>query len=228
MPPTDSRLKLTLFAATGGVGRHIFQQAIAAGHEVTVVARNPDSLTGAARTVRADLSSADPELLQSAVKGADAVLSALGARTIADAGIALRGTQAIVDAMKAVGSRRIVVVSASPLSTLPSPGRPNPPKYDPGEGFMMRHVLGPITKFFLRKVYADLALMEDLLRASDLDWTIARPPRLTNGRLSVKYRTALEQSLPGGMSISRADTAHMMLSVLQRPETVRHAVGVAS
>jgi putative NADH-flavin reductase len=210
------------------VGRHIFQQAIAAGHEVTVVARNPDSLTGAARTVRADLSSADPELLQSAVKGADAVLSALGARTIADAGIALRGTQAIVDAMKAVGSRRIVVVSASPLSTLPSPGRPNPPKYDPGEGFMMRHVLGPITKFFLRKVYADLALMEDLLRASDLDWTIARPPRLTNGRLSVKYRTALEQSLPGGMSISRADTAHMMLSVLQRPETVRHAVGVAS
>ncbi len=69
--------------------------------------------------------------------------------------------------------------------------------------------------------------MEDVLRASGLDWTAVRPPRLTNGRLTGNYRTALERNLPGGLVISRADVAHAMLAALRQPETIGHAIGVA-
>ena len=58
-------------------------------------------------------------------------------------------------------------------------------------------------------------LMEDVLRDSHLDWTVVRPPRLTNGPLTGAYRTAYEQNLRGGVVISRADVAHLMLRVLE-------------
>jgi putative NADH-flavin reductase len=91
----------------------------------------------------------------------------------------------------------------------------------------MRYVLGPLTRVFLRKVYADLALMEDVLRDSNLDWTIFRPPRLTNGPLTGKYRTALGQNLRGGFLISRADVAHSMLASLNHAATINQTVGIA-
>jgi hypothetical protein len=75
----------------------------------------------------------------------------------------------MLEAMKAVQVRRIVVVSAAPIGTVPTPGRPNPPKHDPGDGFFMRNLLSPLTKFALREHYADLALMEEILRES-VDW----------------------------------------------------------
>jgi putative NADH-flavin reductase len=76
-------------------------------------------------------------------------------------------------------------------------------------------------------VYTDLAAMEDLLRDGTLDWTAIRPPRLTDGPLTGTYRTAIGRNLPHGLTISRPDVAHLMLTVLQQPETVRHSVGVA-
>src|SRR5947208_1300333 len=83
-------MKLTIVAATGGIGRQILHQAIAAGHDVTAVVRNATQLSGAIRIVTADLAGPDPAALESAVAGADAVLSGLGPRSKPDAGIAAR------------------------------------------------------------------------------------------------------------------------------------------
>jgi putative NADH-flavin reductase len=221
-------MKLTIVAATGGIGSQLLVQAVAAGHEVTAVVRNPNKLPDApVRVVTADLSAADSAQLRQAVDGADAVLSGLGARSAAEAGVASRGTRALVEAMGATGVRRIVVVSAASVGTVPSPGRPNPPRHNPGDGFLMRHVAAPLAKAAFRKHYADLALMEDILRDSDLDWTISRPPRLLNRRLRSSYRTAYEQNVRGGAFISRADVAHHMLDVLRRPETIHRVIGIA-
>ena len=222
-------MKLTIFAATGGIGRQLLEQAIAAGHDVTAVARNPQSLAGAAaRVVAADLASAEPAELQPAVAGADAVLSALGPRTKADAGVAARGTKAITTAMQAAGARRIIVVSAAPIGTVPSPGRPHPPRHDPGDGLIIRYLADPIVKRALRAHYADLARMEDVLRGSDLDWTAVRPPRLTDKPVTGRYRTAYGQNIRRGVFVSRADVAHYMLSVLDQAETFHQTVGIAS
>jgi putative NADH-flavin reductase len=221
-------MKLTIFAASGGIGRQLLDQALAAGHDVTAVVRNPDSLPGGRfRTVAADLAAADPATLEPAVAGADAVLSGLGPRSASEAGIASRGTRAIVQAMQATGVRRIVVVSAAPISTVASPGRPEPPRHDPGDGFWMRHLFSRVAKAAFRTHYADLALMEDVLRDSGLDWTVVRPPRLTNKPATGAYRTAYGQNLRGGAFVSRADVAHLMLRVLGQDETIKQAIGVA-
>jgi putative NADH-flavin reductase len=220
-------MKLTIFAATGGIGRQLLEQALAAGHDITAVVRTPKMLSGEVRIVTADLAAADPAVLESAVGGADAVLSGLGPRSKSEAGIASQGTRAIVDAMQATDVRRIVVVSAAPISTVPSPGRPKPPKHDPGDGFFMRNLFGPLAKASLRKHYADLGLMEDIVRDSGLDWTVVRPPRLTDKPLTGTYRTAYGQNVRGGWSISRADVAHLMLRALEQPETIKQTIGIA-
>ena len=220
-------MKLTIFAATGGIGRQLLAQAVAAGHEVTAVVRNPKKLSPEIRAIMADLAASDPVAIDSAIEGTDAVLSALGPRSISEAGITSQGTRAIVQAMKAVGVRRVVVVSAAPVSTISSPGRPKPPKHDPGDGFFMRNLAAPLVKAIFRKHYVDLALMEAILRDSGLAWTVVRPPRLTDRPLSGAYRTAYGQNLPRGLSISRADVAHLMLRVLGQPETIGQVIGVA-
>jgi nucleoside-diphosphate-sugar epimerase len=202
-------------------------QAIAGGHSVVAVARNPGSLPSNVRAVRADLRSPDAEALRGAIDAGGAVLSSLGPRSRTDVGIAEIGTRAIIDAMRARAVRRIVVVSAAPIGTVPSPRLPSPPRHDPGDGFLMRHLLSPIIKAMLRRHYADLALMEDLLRDSGLDWTIVRPPRLTDQALTERYRTATGRNLRGGLTISRANVAHLMLKVLGQPETIRQVIGIA-
>jgi putative NADH-flavin reductase len=228
----ERQMKLTIFAATGGIGRQILEQAADAGHDVTAVVRNPQKLptelSRPVRVVTADLAAPDPAMLESAVQGADAVLSGLGATSNSEAGVATQGTQAIAAAMKATGAQRIIVVSAAPIGTVPSPGRPNPPRHDPGDGFIMQHLLTPLTRAALRKHYADLAQMEDILRDSDLDWTAVRPPRLTDKPLTGTYRTARGQNLRRGAFISRADVAHYMIRAIDQPETIKQTIGIAN
>jgi len=221
-------MKLTIFAASGGIGHHLVGQALAAGHDVTAVARNPASLPAEVRAVRADLATAQPAALATAVGGADAVLSALGPRSKADYGIATTGTRAIVGAMEAAGVRRLVVVSAAPVGTIASARRPRPPKHDSGDGFVMRHLLSPLITAALRDLYVDLARMEDTLAGSGLDWTAVRPPRLTNGPETGAYRTASGRNLRRGLTVSRADVAHLMLAALGQPETIGQTIGIAN
>ena len=91
----------------------------------------------------------------------------------------------------------------------------------------MRTLLSPLIKTVLHGVYADLALMEDDLRASGLDWTVARPPRLTDKPLTGVYRTAYGRNLRRGLFISRADVADLMLRALDQPATIGQAIGLA-
>lgn len=221
-------MRLAVVAASGGIGRHVLEQAVDAGHDVTAVVRSPQKLTRQVRAVTVDLAQPDPEALERALTGADAVISGLGPRSTAEAGVAREGTSALVRAMRATGVRRIVVVSAAPIGTVPSPGRPNPPRHDPGDGFFMRTLFSRVARAAFRTHYADLALMEDVLRDSGLDWTTVRPPRLTDKPRTGTYRTAYEQNLRGGWSVPRADVADYLLRAVDRPETIKHAVGIAT
>lgn len=222
-------MKLTIIAASGGTGRHILDQAIAAGHDVTAVVRNPRKLDGTpARIITADLSHPDPSTLREAVAGADAVVSALGGTTAAEEGVAERGTRAVIEAMESMGTTRLIVLSAAPIGTVPSPQRPHPPRHDPGDGFFMRHLGARFARTKFRAHYADLARMEDAVRSSTLAWTISRPPMFTNKPLTGRYREALGRNIRGGFSIPRADVAHHMLSLIPRTETIHQTVGVAS
>ena len=222
-------MKLTIVAATGGIGRALVEQALAAGHEVTAAVRSPWKLPPTVRGFQVDLAAPDPAALEAAFAGSDAVLSALGPRSRADIGITAPGTRAIIAAMQATGVRRIVVVSAAPTSTVAVPGRrPNPPKHDPGDGFVMRYVLSPMIGRILHRHYLDLAVIEEDLRASGLEWTVVRPPRLNDKPLTGRYRRAYGRNIRRAFAVPRADVAHLMLRVLDEPESVGQYVGVAS
>lgn len=220
-------MKFALLGATGGVGREVLNQALAAGHAVTAVVRNPSRVSADVEVVRQDLATPDVDVLAAALRDVDAVISAIGPHRSADAGIVAHATAAITHAMARGGARRLVVISAAPVGVVPSAHRPHPPRHDPGDDLLVRYLLGPLIRRAFGRVYADLAAMEDLLRHGNLDWTAVRPPRLTNGPLTGTYRTAIDRNLSHGLTISRPDVAHLMLTLLNRPQTVRHSVGVA-
>ncbi|MFE1231404.1 NAD(P)-dependent oxidoreductase [Streptomyces sp. NPDC058745] len=209
-------MRLTVFGATGGIGREIVRQALTAGHEVTAVVRDPARFTvdgPGLEVFRSDL--ADPESLRAAVAGRDAVLSGLGARRRADAGVAARLTRSVLAAMHAEGVRRLLVVSAAPLGPVPA-----------DQGVLDRAVLA-LVNAALKDVYADLRAMEDELAASATDWTSVRPPRLTDKPVSGRYRSVVGGNPGRGRTLARADVAHAMLAMIGDPATVRQGVGVA-
>ncbi|MFD5793200.1 NAD(P)-dependent oxidoreductase [Streptomyces diastatochromogenes] len=209
-------MKLTVFGATGGIGREIVRQALGAGHQVTAVVRDPTRLdvTGDALEVfRADLT--DPQELRAAVVGRDAVLSGLGARSRKDAGVAARLTRTVLGAMEAEGIRRLLVVSAGPVGPEPE-----------NDGFLDRGMRGLVSAV-LKDVYADLREMEAELARSGTDWTSVRPPRLQDKPLTGRYRTVVGGFPPKGRFIARADVAHAMLSMTDDMGTVKQGVGVA-
>jgi len=92
----------------------------------------------------------------------------------------------------------------------------------------MRHLFSQAAKTAFGKGYADLAVMEDILAGSGLDWTVIRPPKLTGKPLTGSYRTAFGQNIRSGWSVPRADVAHLMLRALGQPDTIGHVIGIAS
>jgi putative NADH-flavin reductase len=221
-------MRLVIVAATGGIGHELLEQSVGAGHDVTAVVRDPTRLSRPASSVAVDLAHPDPDALKTAVEGSDAVLSGLGPRSKSDTGVVSTGTTAIVDAMQATDTRRLVVVSAAPIGTVASASHPHPPRHDPGDGFFMRHLFAPLTKLALRSQYRDLAAMEANVRDSGLDWTIVRPPRLTDKHRTGRYRTAYGHNLRRGFLISRADVADLMLRVISDQGSIHQVVGVAN
>ncbi|MGZ3100840.1 NAD(P)-dependent oxidoreductase [Streptomyces sp. H72] len=209
-------MKLTVFGATGGTGREVVRQALDAGHHVTAVVRDPARLPGSGErleVVRADLD--DLASVRTAVAGRDAVLSALGPRRRADAGVVARLTRTVVRAMEAEGVRRVLVVSAMPVG----------PRAE-GEGLLDRGVRGVISTVF-KEVYADLRVMEDDLARSATEWTVVRPPRLQDRPLTGRYRTVVGGFPAKGRFLGRAEVAHAMLAMTGDPGTVRQGVGIA-
>lgn len=209
-------MKLTVLGATGGTGLQVLRQACTAGHDVVAVVRDPSRLPAGLpglTAVTADVT--DPDALGEAVSGRDAVISALGPRGRGPATICTDGAAAASTAMRRHGVRRLIVVSNSGMHV------------DDRDGPFTRRVVKPILGRVLAAAYADMQRMEDLVSATDLDWTIVRPPMLTDGKHTGRYRTELGHNIPGGNRISRADLADRILGCLTDPGAVRATVSVA-
>ena len=164
-------MELTIFGATGATGTLLTGQALAAGHQVTAVVRDPARLSvpdsTRLRVMTADLM--DPAAISPAVAGADAVLAAFGPRGTGPTTVLREGTRSVIEAMGKEGARRLITLSGSIVT-------------DEGEGPAMRYLVKPLARgTFMRHVAADMRGAEEEIRDSGLDWTIVRPPRLTNG-----------------------------------------------
>ncbi|HEX3814246.1 MAG TPA: SDR family oxidoreductase [Mycobacteriales bacterium] len=211
-------MRITVFGATGGTGRQVVQQALDGGHEVVAPVRHPDRLT--IRHDRLEVLAGDvldPATLPGPVDGADAVISTIGGRSKAErvAGLQGPGTSNIIAAMQAAGTRRLLVVSAAPLA-----------EADPHDSIAYRLILKPLISRILRTAYADMGRMERAVRDSGLEWTIVRPPQLTNKPRTGHYRTELDRTVRRGYRISRGDLAELLLRSIDDATTVKAIVAV--
>jgi putative NADH-flavin reductase len=204
-------MRITVFGATGLTGGLLVRQSRQAGHTVTAVVRSAAEFPAGVEVVRADVM--DPVAIESAVAGRDVIVSALGHRPGADEPVCAPAAESIIQAMRTTGTRRLVVITAAG------------PVRDPYDGFFTARVVKPLLWRFLRAAFTDFVATEEIVRASGLDWTIVRPPRLTNGGAKA-YRMEIDHTVRRGSLISRTDLATATLDAAGDPATVGHAVGL--
>jgi len=212
-------MKIVIFGDNGQTGRLLTGQALAAGHDVAAVTRRPaefpiahDRLT----VVQADVH--DAPAVDRAVQGADVVLSALGVPfTRKPITIYSKGAGHIIAAMSRHGVKRLIVVSSSATE----------PHHHSGGGFLLNRVFQPLVTATIGKTtYADMRRMEDLVRDSDLEWTIMRPSGLFDAPDVTAYE--LHEDQAPGIFTSRAGLAASMLDQATDTRYVRKAAAVTT
>ena len=207
--------KIVVFGPTGATGREIVSQALAQGHEVTAFARSPAKLAAAGDRWRVVTGSVteDADKVAQAVRGQDAVISALGrGNSLSSQNLISRSVRVIVAAMHSEGVRRLIFVSA----------------FGVGESRRDAPLLPRIMyRLFLGRLFADKAAADDYLRRSDLDWTLVYPVLLTNGPATGRYRVGERLRLGALPKISRADVAAFILTQLDDTAYLRKTAVVS-
>ena len=200
-------MKLFVIGATGRTGREIFKQALARGHHVTAFVRSPESITLKNERLTVLKGNAmDENQLFNAMQNHDAVLSALGPRKPFKPSSLLHDSAlATTRAVNRSGVKRLLVLSAAAHF----PGIPN-----------------RIVSLILRNHMRDSRAMEQVVQASGLDWTIARPPRLTEEDYAT-YRSREDAAPKMGFSLSRKAVAAFMLDAIEQQKHFRKIVGIA-
>ena len=204
-------MNILIVGASRGIGRQLLEQALAAGHSVSALARNPAQLPGQRARLRIVKGSVlDAATAAQAVAGQGAVCCTLGVKTPWEQPMLFsEGTTRLLEAMKKSGVRRFVCVTGIGAGDSRGHG-----------GFLYDRVFFPL---LLRGIYADKDRQESLIRASDTDWTIVRPGFLANGPLTKNYRVLTDLAGVAAGRISRADVAHFMLQELESNRYLRQA-----
>lgn len=204
-------MNIVIFGASGATGHQLVKQALAQGHLVTAFVRNAVRLKirhHHLKVIEGDV--VNYHLVEQATRGKDAVLSALGASS------PFRYDQAIVDgvsniigAMTANSVKRFIYMSFAGVRE-------------------SRHQAGLMIKYLTPKILqteiAGHEERENMIRQSGLQWTIVRPPTLTNGKRRTSFRSGENITTKGFIiTISRADVAEFMLSQLKVDTFLRKA-----
>lgn len=205
-------MKIVIFGASGGTGKELLRQGIERGHQVTAFVRNPHSLPSAAGNVRTVVGDAlDPRAVASAIEGQDAVLSALGPRTLAKDPMLVESMRHILAAMQQHRVPRLIVLGAAGVW----PGA----RRDLSAGGKL--ITGLMYSLMLKQVFSEHREMQTLIHNSATEWTVVQPPFLSNAPGRGQYRVSPDALPARGMRIARADVAHFMLAQLSSPEWVR-------
>jgi putative NADH-flavin reductase len=196
---------IVVIGSTGRTGRLVLQEGSRRGDSMTAFTRRPNRLAGVhglQSVVTGD--GRRLEDMRHAVRGQDAVISIVSSEGRGPTTVMSDVTRAELDAMREAGVRRLVSVSVSAIE-----GR-------------RPWILINLVRWLLRKPYADFARMELLIRSSPVDWTIVRPPYLSNGPKTGRVRTQIggEDLRHGPYRISRADLAATLVDLAEDSQHV--------
>jgi putative NADH-flavin reductase len=209
-------MKVLVIGGTRGIGREVVAAAHAAGHKLTLLARNAERISLLVTGVRVVVGdAADADDIERAVAGQDAVVWTVGVRpTRRPVHLFSRSTQFLLAAMAKHGVRRLVCVTGIGAGDSRGHG-----------GFFYDRILQPL---FMKTVYEDKDRQEALLRASDVDWTIVRPGALTNGPPTGLVRALTDMKDVTAGKVSRADVAAFIVENLETSDFRKTAVLLTS
>ncbi len=207
-----SNRNIVVIGSTGRTGRLVLDEGLRRGHSMTAFTRRPDSLAGIRglkAVVRGD--GRHLEDVRGAIAGQDAVISIVASEGRGPTTVMSDVTRAELQAMREAGVHRLVTVSVSAIE-----GR-------------RPWVLINLVRWILRKPYADFGRMERLITSSSVDWTIVRPPYLSNGPKTGRVRTQVggKDLRHGPYHISRADLAATLVDLAEDSQHVREVLLVS-
>ena len=205
-------MRIAVFGATGGTGRHLVDQALADGHQVVALARHPEKLGSSPGLTTVEGNVLDAARVAQAVDEADAVCCVLGNTPDNPKMIVSAGTANVITAMKAHDVRRLVVVSSIGIGD----SRKQVP-------LAFRLVFNAVPS--MRMAMDDKEAQEKLVRESGLDWVIVRPGGLTDGPRTGKYTHGLDKKIIAGQ-IARANVAEFVLRQTADDTYLHQAVAV--
>ena len=202
-------MKIAIIGATGGTGRHFLQLASERGHDVTALARTPSKLDAGPPSVKVRRADArDATSLADALDAdLDAVVSIVGASGLLEArkvtDLYSVSASNLIEALSRKRLKRLVVVSSAGVES------------QPNDGWFYNNIL---KRFFLGPMYADMVRMEALVRASNHDWTVVRPPYLTSGEPTGRYRVSKDANFVDDRSLRRGDLADFLVRTVEEPD----------
>lgn len=211
-------LRLLVLGANGPSGRRTVQQGLDRGLRVDALTRHPETFP--IRHERLHViggDATDSAVVDAAVASCDAVISVIGsAFTRQPVGVYSASARLVVSALQRHGQRRLLVVTSSGLT--PMSERPDPS--------LLERALHPLfRKTFGRTAYDDMERMEAIVSATSLDWTIVRPPGLTD-EPGTGYATA--ENWIDGAYCARDNLATMLLDQLDDDRFVQRIAAVST
>jgi len=202
-------MNLLILGATGRTGRLVTEKALLRGHSVTAFVRKPSLPVGERLTIVVG----DPRRiddLSAVLPGHDAVISCLGNSVPPDQGLVAASASAMLTAMNKENVRRYVVQSGALLFPSTNP------------------VIIAMRMMMAAKL-SDARAMEQVVRASNIDWTIVRPPHLKDGVEAVGYRAKVDgRPNNNWASMQFTDLADFMLDTVENGNFIRQIVGVSA
>lgn len=210
-------MKIAVIGASSGTGAEVVKQALAQGHQVKAFSRNPQRL-----------GIEDPKLeyvagdalklpdIRLAIQDTDAVICTLGAPPKDKNKLRTRGTQNLLKAMENQGPHRLICLSTLGFGD----SLPMTP-------FYIKRIIIPL---FLKPAFEDHETQEAAIKKSPLNWTIVRPPNLTEGPATGTYLYGFrfDNKAVKMKKISRADVAGFMLRQLDDQSFLRKTVGISN
>jgi putative NADH-flavin reductase len=199
-------MKLFVLGASGKTGGALVTQALARGHTITAFGRSPFG----SESAKVDNIFGNPTRaaeIADALPGHDAVVSVLGTRGIGATSLLEDSSRATIAAMRMARVRRFIVQSSALL--------------DPNIGFAGSFA----GRTFLRHHSRDQRAMERLVTASNLDWTVLRPPRMKDSAPAGRSRAIVgEPTDSNGMLISKEEVARVILDTVENGSHIREIV----
>lgn len=209
-------MKLAIFGGTGRTGQHLVRQALDAGHQVNMLARDPAKVNvqnSSLVITQGDVT--DAACVEQTIAGTDAVLSVLSpTENVPDYKVS-RGTQHILAAMKKHHIRRLIISAGAGVG-------------DPLDApTVVNKLINMLLKLLSRHVYEDMLRTVDTVRASEVDWTVVRVPMLTDepgtGKMTVAY---VGKGM--GMKLSREDMARFILNLVEDSTYLRQSPAISN